>query len=85
MRLERFVMLGHSLGGFISSAYSLRHSDRVHHLILEEPWGYPEFDPERKSRIPLWGRAIMNSLDYVNALSGVRAAGPAGNIMILIS
>ena len=37
--LERFVLLGHSLGGFLSLSYSMTHPHRVRHLILEDPWG----------------------------------------------
>ncbi|OQR66735.1 hypothetical protein BIW11_04929 [Tropilaelaps mercedesae] len=78
LQLDRFILLGHSLGGFVSSAYALKHPSRIHHLILEDPWGFPEFDPKLRNGAPLWARAIMNSLGYVNALSAVRAAGPAG-------
>ncbi|XP_022699663.1 1-acylglycerol-3-phosphate O-acyltransferase ABHD5-like isoform X3 [Varroa jacobsoni] len=78
VKLDQFILLGHSLGGFVSSAYALRYSSRVHHLILEDPWGFAEFDPTRKNRLPLWGRAITNTLEYINVLSAIRAAGPAG-------
>lgn len=80
VKLEKFILLGHSLGGFVSSAYALSHSEHIKHLILEDPWGFPEYDPSHKStlKIPLWGKAIMTSLNYLNAMSAVRAAGPAG-------
>lgn len=38
--LERFVLLGHSMGGFVAAAYALRHPQHVVHLIIEDPWGF---------------------------------------------
>ncbi|XP_077504008.1 (Lyso)-N-acylphosphatidylethanolamine lipase-like isoform X2 [Amblyomma americanum] len=46
MGLEQFVLLGHSFGAFVASAYTLRHPQHVKHLILEDPWGFSE------SRVP---------------------------------
>lgn len=39
MGLERFVLLGHSVGAFVASAYTLRYPCHVSHLIVEDPWG----------------------------------------------
>lgn len=40
--LESFTLVGHSLGGYLSSAYALAHPERVKHLILLSPAGIPK-------------------------------------------
>lgn len=51
------------------------------HLILADPWGFPEkpHDSVVKKTIPLWIRAIAYTLQPLNPLWAVRAAGPFGN------
>lgn len=42
MGLEKVVLLGHSFGGYLSSAYAMKFPEHVEHLILADPWGFPE-------------------------------------------
>lgn len=52
--LEKFCLLGHSFGGYLSAAYALKHPERVSHLILADPWGLPEKPKEISRPIPIW-------------------------------
>ncbi|KAF2678781.1 alpha/beta-hydrolase [Lentithecium fluviatile CBS 122367] len=42
--LERFTLLGHSLGGYLATAYALKYPGHLNKLILASPVGIPE-DP----------------------------------------
>ena len=42
MEIDSFALLGHSLGGYLSSLYALRYPHRVSNLILASPAGLPE-------------------------------------------
>jgi pimeloyl-ACP methyl ester carboxylesterase len=39
--LESMFVIGHSMGGYLSAAYALRHPHRVRHLVLASPGGVP--------------------------------------------
>ena len=39
--IENFVLVGHSLGGYLSAVYALRNPSRVDKLILVSPAGIP--------------------------------------------
>ena len=77
MKLESFVLLGHSMGGFLAAAYALSYPDHVKHLVLADPWGFPEKPPEFKE-LPLWIRTLSYMLQPFNPLTGIRVAGPLG-------
>ena len=79
MRLERFVLLGHSFGAYIACAYTLQYPERVRHLILVDPWGFaqPPNEQEVKDKFKqtswFW-RAVAK----LKPFTVVRAAGPWG-------
>ncbi|KAF8820487.1 putative Abhydrolase domain-containing protein 4 [Cardiosporidium cionae] len=45
MKLEKMILVGHSLGGYLSVAYTQKHPTLVHSLHLISPIGLPEAPP----------------------------------------
>uniref|UniRef100_T1J514 1-acylglycerol-3-phosphate O-acyltransferase ABHD5 n=1 Tax=Strigamia maritima TaxID=126957 RepID=T1J514_STRMM len=84
LKLDKFIILGHSMGGFLASAYSLRYPDRVKQLILADPWGFPESpkNSQQPRQLPLWVKAVVTLLQPFNPLAAVRVAGPWGPRLI---
>ncbi|XP_034945385.1 (Lyso)-N-acylphosphatidylethanolamine lipase isoform X2 [Chelonus insularis] len=84
MQLDKFVLLGHSMGGFLAASYAIEHPNRVKHLILADPWGFPEkpSDVHMKYNIPLWVKVIGFMVQPLNPLWAVRFAGPFGQWLI---
>ncbi|PWN95984.1 alpha/beta-hydrolase, partial [Tilletiopsis washingtonensis] len=52
MGVEKMTLVGHSLGGYLSIAYSLAHPDRVSRLVLVSPVGIPCAPEERPEESP---------------------------------
>ncbi|XP_068120940.1 1-acylglycerol-3-phosphate O-acyltransferase ABHD5 isoform X2 [Hyperolius riggenbachi] len=80
MGVESMMFLGHNLGAFLATSYSLKYPSRVKSIILVEPWGFPErADNVTDDRpIPIWIKAIGTVLSPFNPLAGLRVAGPLG-------
>jgi len=78
--IDKMVLLGHSFGGYLSSAYALRYPDSIVHLIAVDPWGFLPFsDPEeRLSSFPWYFRAAFKVLKCGNPLFLLRFLGPIG-------
>lgn len=74
MGIKKMVLLGHSLGGFITSSYAIKYPERVEHLILADPWGFTAA-PERKHQTFIQ-RYIMQLFTTFPPFRMVRAAGP---------
>jgi len=45
MKIEKVILVGHSLGGYLSTVYAMKYPERLHKLILLSPVGIP--DPPR--------------------------------------
>jgi len=82
--LEKFILLGHSFGGYLACSYSLAYPERVKHLILADPWGIPEKPPpgEENFEIPRWAKVVAAIISPFNPLAAVRVAGPWGPSLI---
>ncbi|KAL7647051.1 UNVERIFIED_CONTAM: hypothetical protein RMT77_002308 [Armadillidium vulgare] len=80
LKLEKFILLGHSFGGFLAASYAIKHPDRISHLILADPWGFPErpLDVAERYNLPLWVKAIGAIVQPFNPLFLLRTAGPLG-------
>ena len=80
VRLEKFILLGHSLGAYLSCAYTIRYPDRVRHLILDDPWGFPQrpSEIEMGRKRPLLYAAVTLFTRKFNPLAPIRVAGPLG-------
>ena len=79
--LDKFVLLGHSLGAFLACSYAMKYPARVKHLILVDPWGFstrPVIQSGAERRIPAWASAVSMFLTHFNPLSALRIAGPIG-------
>ncbi|KAG7469816.1 hypothetical protein MATL_G00132790 [Megalops atlanticus] len=82
--LEAMILVGHNLGGYLAASYSLRFPSRVKHLILVEPWGFPERPDtgDQDRPIPVWIKALGAMLSPFNPLAGLRLAGPLGPMLV---
>lgn len=80
--LEKFNLLGHSFGGYVTALYAMKYPDTVDHLILADPWGVPGRQEHRERRISWKWRMVAKFLMYFNPLASVRFAGPYGPALI---
>eukprot|EP00080_Pristionchus_pacificus_P014613 PDM74633.1 lid-1 [Pristionchus pacificus] len=84
MKLDRMYIISHSFGAFFSSSYALEHPHRVIHLVLVDPWGFPEkplltakqVDPQ------VYMHVVSRITSYFNPFFLVRCCGPyAGRLL----
>lgn len=87
-RLEHFVLVGHSMGGYLAALYALKYPERVSKLILASPVGIPikADDPESKAvavtghTIPGWLVNLWNN--HYTPQGVVRGFGPIGPSLV---
>jgi len=82
--LDRFFILGHSFGAYLSGLYSLKYPQNIIKLILVDPWGVPEKPLDWDTRDMSFKHKIYFKLfKYVHSpFSIVRAAGPLGHTIL---
>ncbi|KII68219.1 Abhydrolase domain-containing protein 4 [Thelohanellus kitauei] len=88
--LYNMIMVGHSFGGFISTAYALRYPQYVKHLILVDPWGFPDVREELATvvesqdpnmivvpltNLPVWVRIVFMILMPFSPFTFLRLSG----------
>lgn len=79
MQLDNFILIGHSMGGFLSAAYALEHPERVKHLILADPWGFVgQTDSTSPPKVTGFRAWLLGKLTNFRALSTMRLIGPLG-------
>uniref|UniRef100_A0A3Q0RQR9 1-acylglycerol-3-phosphate O-acyltransferase ABHD5 n=1 Tax=Amphilophus citrinellus TaxID=61819 RepID=A0A3Q0RQR9_AMPCI len=82
--LESMILLGHNLGGFLALSYSIQFPGRVKHVVLVEPWGFPD-RPETSDSdqlIPVWIKALSAMFRPFNPLASLRLVGPLGPTLV---
>lgn len=83
MDLDRFTLVGHSMGGLLASEYALKHSEKLDALVLISPAGLPPHPSTSEvlsdSHIPSGLRIMKAAWDF-NLTPGtfLRATGPRG-------
>ncbi|KAJ6217106.1 hypothetical protein RDWZM_008263 [Blomia tropicalis] len=88
----RFVLLGHSFGGYLAAAYALKYPEHISRLILADPFG---FQGDSQQEVSENGRITSAKqypmaikmgtklfLDILTPLSILRASGPWGPKLI---
>ncbi|XP_076449748.1 (Lyso)-N-acylphosphatidylethanolamine lipase-like [Babylonia areolata] len=80
--LDRFILLGHSLGGYLSASYALRYPQHVKHLVMVDPWGISPKPPDGPRRLHFLIRCLLAVLKMGYPLSLLRAAGPLGPFLV---
>ncbi|XP_039973082.1 1-acylglycerol-3-phosphate O-acyltransferase ABHD5 isoform X2 [Xiphias gladius] len=82
--LESMILLGHNLGGYLAVSYSIKYPGRVKHIVLVEPWGFPERPDtvEADRPIPVWIKALGAIFSPFNPLAGLRLVGPLGPTLV---
>lgn len=65
-KIDKMVLAGHSMGGYLSVAYCERYPERVERLILLSPVGVPE-DANKNRRASSWTRWAVQQLFHMGA------------------
>lgn len=85
MDIDKFILLGHSFGGYLCANYALKYPGRVSHVILADPWGVQErpASPNRGTyRFPIWVRVVNSIFQAFNPLAVLRVTGRWGPTLV---
>ncbi|EFO14946.2 hydrolase [Loa loa] len=84
MGISKMILVGHSFGAFLAAAFALEYPERVRHLVLVDPWGFPEkpLEISRQQNYPVWIKVAARAMSFFYPLTALRWAGPYGVSMI---
>lgn len=83
--IEKFILLGHSFGGYLSASYALKYPERISQIILADPWGVQDRQTSSKRstyRFPIWVRMVNSIFQSFNPLAVLRVSGPYGPSLV---
>ena len=88
--IKRMILLGHSMGGYVTGAYLLKYPHRLERVFFADPWGFGVYNEadfaakraERMASLPVWKRAMFGVIfaigNKMNPLSLFRGLGRYG-------
>ncbi|CAJ2675691.1 unnamed protein product [Trifolium pratense] len=78
--ISKFILLGHSFGGYIASKYALKHPERVQHLVLVGSAGFSSETERITKFLSTWKGSILNQIWESNFTPQtiIRGLGPWG-------
>jgi cardiolipin-specific phospholipase len=76
--IEKFTLLGHSLGGYLAVSYALKYPGRLNKLILASPVGIPEDPWAVNAAMPEPGESTM-AAEFTQDQEGIVNGEPAGD------
>ncbi|KAK2452325.1 alpha/beta-Hydrolases superfamily protein [Trifolium repens] len=78
--LSKFILLGHSFGGYIASKYALKHPEHVQHLVLVGSAGFSSETERITKFLSTWKGSILNQIWESNLTPQtiIRGLGPWG-------
>lgn len=85
MGLDKMVLFGHSLGGYLSTCYALKHPEAVEKLLLISPAGVPSPPPPVEP--PMASSSFANMITSLfqkgyTPMSIIRGIGPFGPSLV---
>ncbi|CAL1528065.1 unnamed protein product [Lymnaea stagnalis] len=77
--LNEVILLGHSYGGYLSAVYCMKYPQRIKHLILADPWGFPQRPPAADMRPFMRNKSLLllsKLYGKMNIFTPLRILGP---------
>ncbi|DAZ93212.1 TPA: hypothetical protein N0F65_001564 [Lagenidium giganteum] len=79
IQLDRFILLGHSMGGMYSTYYAARYPQHIDHMILVSPAGVNS-SPVTDDELPTFFKVVAAL--HITPMSMVRFVGPFGPALV---